>query len=110
MFHAWSTVLREQVGGLRRILLSSSSGFEEREVTRGEDGNTNLGYDNSSTCSAASYEEQDESDGTSDKVTAVHDIDDDHCGSGNSTDYNCDDSIEVSSSTTKTLWIHPYLA
>ena len=78
-------MLKEQVGGLRRVLLSSSSGIEEREVTRHEDGNNNLGYENS-TCSAASDEDEDESYKTSAKATAVHDNDDDHCGSGNSTD------------------------
>ena len=105
-------MLNEQAGGLHGILLSSSSSkIEEGEVTRDEDGTTNLGYENS-TFSAASDEDEDESDGTSAKVTAVHEQDDDHCGLGNSTDYdNSDDSGEVSSSTTtKTLWIHPYLA
>ena len=84
-FHAWSTVLNEQAGGLHRVLLGSSSGIEEGEVTRDEDGTTNLGYENS-TFSAASDEDEDESDGTSAKVTAVHEQDDDHCGLGNSTD------------------------
>ena len=45
-FHAWSTVLKEQVGGLRRVLVSSASGVEEEDEVALRDGNTNLGYQN----------------------------------------------------------------
>ena len=45
-FHSWSTVLKEQVGGLRRVLVSSASGVVEEDEVALRDGNTNLGYQN----------------------------------------------------------------
>ena len=69
MFHAWSTVLKEQVGGLRGGLLYSASGVEGEEIARGE-GNTSLAYQ-SSAFSSASNEDGDKSGRSPEQDTEV---------------------------------------
>ena len=61
MFHAWSTVLKEQVGGLIKVLIYPTSQDEVVELSQTV-GGTNLGCQNSP-CSAGLNGDEDASEG-----------------------------------------------